>query len=780
MRPFFSSRTLSAPFLTLLAALPFATLAADDAHPGKVIYQKLCVECHGEDGRGAPPHFEEPLRGNRTVAWLAKRIDRTMPEDDEDACVGEDAEAVADYIYHAFYSPQARAGEELVKRDFSRLTVPQFQNSLTDIFAHFQWRPDRPETAEHGLAATYYGGGNFGRRNTDQKGAERNAINFSRLDPQISFNFGENSPEPKLYDAQEFSMRWEGSLIAEDTGTYEFVIKTNNGARLFLNNDSEAFIDGSVSSGTDVREETASIFLLGGRAYPVKIEFFKYKETHASIELLWKTPNGVMEVVPPHHLSPTRTREWFVTSASFPADDSSFGYARGTTVSRAWLDGIQHAANAAADYAFDQLDRLAGTNEKDEQRTEKLRAFSRRFASIAYRRPLDDTLAAQLIDPHFEKAGRPEVAVKRVIMEVITSPHFLYPDLSEASPPDAHTVASRLALALWDSLPDKDLLAQAEAGRLQDPDQVEKQARRMLDDPRSRHKLREFFHHWLELKDINSIAKDPDAFPDLDEAVLSDLRRSLEMFVDDIVWNGSSDYRELLRADHMILNNRLANFLGLPSVGEGFKRVALPDSRRAGVITHPYLLASFSYFRDTSPIHRGVFLTRSIVGRTLMPPPEAIDFDHARFDPDLTMREKVTEITRPTSCMGCHVDINPLGFTLESFDAVGRWREIDNKKPVDTTSDFINDDGETIQISTARDVAEFAISSDSSKRAFIRQLFHHTIKQPIAAFGHDRADHLFKRFDSSGYQVRQLLLETALVAATHEAFGETPKETASN
>jgi hypothetical protein len=200
---------------------------------------------------------------------------------------------------------------------------------------------------------------------------------------------------------------------------------------------------------------------------------------------------------------------------------------------------------------------------------------------------------------------------------------------------------------------------------------------------------------------------------------------------------------------------------------ESFHKVEFDKSQRAGVLTHPYLLSTFAYHKSSSPIHRGVFLTRNIIGRALKPPPAAIQFMDGRFDPKLTMREKVTELTSATACMGCHVIINPLGFSLEHFDAVGRYRTEDNKKPVDASSDFPTVDGDTIRITGARDVAQFAVTSPEAHRGFVRQLFQHMIKQPVQAYGPDRVERLRTSFEKSDFNIQKLVAEIVTVAATH-------------
>jgi len=312
------------------------------------------------------------------------------------------------------------------------------------------------------------------------------------------------------------------------------------------------------------------------------------------------------------------------------------------------------------------------------------------------------------------------------------------------------------------------LLTAAKEGTLRTPQQIAAQTQRMLKDAHARSKIDEFFRHWLEMERATEMSKDGKTFPDFTDTVLADLRTSLEMFVDDIVWSQKSDYRQLLLADYLYLNGRLAKLYGadLPEDSD-FQKVSFNPKLRTGVITHPYLLSVFAYHKSSSPIHRGVFLTRNIVGRALKPPPMAIQFMDDRFDPSLTMREKVAELTRPAACQGCHSVINPLGFSLEHYDAVGRFRTTDNQKPVNATSEYTTQDGKTVRLNGPRDVAEYAARSKDAQLAFIQQLFHHIVKQPAAAYGPDTLERLRRSFAKSDYNIQQLVVEIVKTSVLH-------------
>lgn len=596
---------------------------------------------------------------------------------------------------------------------------------------------------------------------------QRKTVQFDRLDGQIAFHFGTDSPDKARMIPEEFQLRWDGCVVAPETGLYEFSVKTENGVRLFINDTDKAFIDGWVTPGPTVREEKKSIFLVGGRAYRLMLEHFKFKEQSASIELWWKPPHGMKEILPARYLRSDKPQPKMIVATNFPADDRSVGYERGSTISKAWDQAVTDAALTTAEYIDKHLDRLAGTKPDAPDRASKLQQFATDFVETAYCRPLTEDLRRRAVDAQFASAKSPEIAVKRVVLLTLKSPRFLYPSLREEEKLDAYSVASRLALDLWDSLPDRFMIKAVKDGKLATRDQVQAQARHMISDSRTKAKLQGFFHHWLDLEHAENTAKDPKAFPGFNTDVLADLRESLLEFIDQVVWSEKSDYRELLRADYLLLNDRLAKFYGQQVQGDSFQRVSFDPKQRAGVVTHPYLLSSMAYSRQTSPIHRGVFLTRNIVGMSLKPPPMAVAFEDSHFNPSLTMREKITELTRNTSCMSCHSLINPLGFSLENFDAIGRWRTKDNNKPVNPITEFHTEEGKTIRLTGPRDIVNYVADNPSGHRAFIRHLFNHTVKQQIPAYGPKVLDKLQASFAASSCHIQKILVEIALIDALH-------------
>ncbi len=340
---------------------------------------------------------------------------------------------------------------------------------------------------------------------------------------------------------------------------------------------------------------------------------------------------------------------------------------------------------------------------------------------------------------------------------VLHSPRFLYREIGGGR--DAYDTASRLSFGLWDSLPDPELLQAAAGGKLASREEVARQAERMLGDLRTRAKVREFFLQWLKVDPAPDLSKDPRRFAGFDRAVASDLRTSLELFLEDVVWGESSDFRQLLLADTLYLNGRLARFYGANLPPDAlFQKVSLDPRERAGVLTHPYLLATFAYTGTSSPIHRGVFMARGVLGRVLSPPPEAFAPLPPDLHPNLTTRERVALQTRPQACQACHGMINPLGFTLEHFDAVGRYRDKENGKPIDATGTYQTRTGNVLSFSGARELARFLAASEETHDAFVEHLFHYLVKQPVRAFGPHKATELRQSFIKDGCNIRKLMV----------------------
>ncbi len=749
-------------------SLATAALAAD--HPGLAIYREHCGRCHGETG-GGTTDVPAPLVGDRSVNQLAAYIDETMPEDDPSLVTGKAARQVAEYMHGAFYSAVARDRNRPARVELSRLTVRQYQNTVADLIASFRGRGPGVDD-RRGLKGEYFHGRDFDRGKS---------LVYEQIDPQVNFHFGVEGPDPERFLPNRFAIRWMGSIVPPETGTYGIVVRTEHSARLALNTawHEPPLIDAYVKSGNET-EYRASIFLLGGRAYPLKLEFSKANQgvdntkhkplTNASIELLWKPPHGLLEPVPERCLIPHEAPTVFVLETPFPPDDKSIGYERGTTISQEWYAATTAAAVETADYCLEQAEHLAGTKRDAPDRADKLRKFAARFAERAFRRPLSPELTALVIDRPFADAPDLDAALKRSLLLTLGSPRFLYREADAAAGmTDPFDTAARLSFGLWDSIPDQPLWDAAAKHQLATPEQVRKQAERMVQDRRTRAKVRDFLFGWLRVDLGPEITKDGKEFSAFSPEIAADLRTSLELFLDDAVWR-AGDFRRLFTDDEVYINGRLAPLYGatLPP-DEPFRRVRLDDGRRGGLLSHPYMMSVLSYASATSPIHRGVFLARSVLGNTLKPPQEAIAPLSPDQHPDLTTRERVALQTKAVACQTCHTMINPLGFALEEFDAIGRYRDSELRggtaKPIDPAGSYLPREGPVARFRGARELAAYVATSRDTPEAFVQTLFHALVKQPARAWGPDTLEGLRQSFVASGFSIPRLLVDIMTVAA---------------
>ena len=739
---------------------------------GEAIYQAKCASCHGIKGEGKTESYPHPLVGDRSIGELTEYISKSMPEDKPGTCVGEEALRVSQFIHETFYSSTAQARNKPVRLELSRLTVRQYRNAIADMLTQFQGGGSSDRRS--GLVGEYF-------KSRNVWGNDRV---IERIDPLVSFDFADKSPDAADPDGakiepHEFAIKWNGSVYAPDTGEYQFVVRTDQATRLWINDLKRPLVDAYVKSGSDTVHR-GTMELVGGRYYPLRLEFSKAAQgvkdekvkerppAKASIFLEWKRPHRVEEVVPARYLIAGQVAPVCVVSSPFPPDDRSLGWERATTISREWDQASTEAAMEVASYISSHVSRLTGTKKDAPDRDVKLKAFCERFAELAFRRPLTAEQSQLYVERQFAESADAEMAMNRVILLVLKSPRFLYREV-DGSPlhaNDPYHVASRISFGLWDSIPDSTLLQAASNGELTTREQIVAQAERMLPDDRTTSKLREFFLRWLKIDRVPDLSKDPEKYADFSDSVANDLRTSLELFLDEVLTSDASDFRSLLLSEELYLNGRLAKFYGLELPEDAaFQKASLDTGERAGVLTHPYLMTGFAYSATSSPIHRGVFVARSVLGRTLRPPPEAVTPLAPQLEPDLTTRDRVALQTSPANCQSCHAMINPLGFTMEHFDTVGRFRKEENGKPIVATGSYRTRQGDTVQFNGVRDLAKFLAESPETHAAFVEQLFHGIIKQPIQAYGVDTKESLREAFVRDNFQIRKLLLQIIATSA---------------
>ncbi|MCZ6491100.1 MAG: DUF1592 domain-containing protein, partial [Acidobacteria bacterium] len=247
-------------------------------------------------------------------------------------------------------------------------------------------------------------------------------------------------------------------------------------------------------------------------------------------------------------------------------------------------------------------------------------------------------------------------------------------------------LASRLSFFLWSSIPDDQLLGLAERGKLSDPAVLEQQVMRMLADSRSKALAGNFTEQWLGLRKLATVSPDPKVFPGFDDNLREALQQETKLFAESIAREDRS-VLDFLRADYTFLNERLARHYGIQKVyGSGFRRVTLADDARKGLLGQGSILTVTSYANRTSPTLRGKWVLENILGTPPPPPPPnvpSLKEENGGNGRVLTMRERLEQHRVNPACAACHARMDPLGFALDNFDAIGRWRTIEGTTPVD-------------------------------------------------------------------------------------------------
>lgn len=330
-----------------------------------------------------------------------------------------------------------------------------------------------------------------------------------------------------------------------------------------------------------------------------------------------------------------------------------------------------------------------------QQTTACAQTIIRTFARRAFRRPVTAAETAQfgkLYALARQQGDSFQEGIATALQGVLVSPHFLFRvEREPAAKPygqiSQYELASRLSYFLWSSMPDDELLTAAGAGRLRQPAVLQAQVKRMLRDPKARALVENFAGQWLQFRNIEVMKPDPGKFPDFDDAVRYAMRRETELFFEEMV-REDGNVLDILDAKHTYLNERLARFYGIEGItGPEFRRVDMSKSPRGGgVLAHGSILTISSYSTRTSPVLRGKWILENLLNSPPPPPPPAVpSLDDSKAGETASLRVQMEAHRKNPACASCHSRMDPLGFGLENFDAVGGWRTMDGKFPVDAT-----------------------------------------------------------------------------------------------
>ena len=385
-----------------------------------------------------------------------------------------------------------------------------------------------------------------------------------------------------------------------------------------------------------------------------------------------------------------------------------------------------------------------------------------RLAPRAFRRPLTGPESTQYRD----LAAADLVGA---LQAVLVSPHFLY--RSELGVPAGdrfqltpHETATALSYALVGTTPSDALLAAAAAGELDDAAGRERWARTLLADPRARDQLGEMVLQWVGGQDVLTVDKRADLYPGFDAPVRRALAMETRRFGAHVAFDGSHRFADLLVADYTVLDAQAAAFYGTPATG----RVPYTDGRRAGVLGHASLLATTAHSDQTSPIRRGLLVRRNLLCEELPPPPPFAGGVPA-VDPHATTRERFAMHTANPQCASCHKFIDGVGFGLEHFDPVGRWRDTDAGAAIDASGDLTDVErlgsNTSARYATVPELAAILAGSKAAPSCFARQYLRYTrgLHETLA----QRCDRLWleQKWAESGHDLRDLIVQSVLSPA---------------
>ena len=305
------------------------------------------------------------------------------------------------------------------------------------------------------------------------------------------------------------------------------------------------------------------------------------------------------------------------------------------------------------------------------------------LARRAYRRPVTDDEVDGLM--HFvQQAETIDQGMQLALQAILVSPRFLF-RIEPAGSLDDFQFAARLSYFLWSSMPDEELFQVAAQRRLRDPEILRAQIHRMLLDPKSRALVENFGGQWLQTRNLDNLQPDPSKFPQFTNELRRDMQQETRLFLQSII-RDERPVSDFLSANYTFLNQRLAAFYGVPNVeGAEFRRVDLPpDSHRGGILTLASVLTVSSYPARTSPVIRGKWILENLLDSAPPPPPPNVPkLDETALGVTATMRQRLEQHRSNPACRGCHARMDPLGFSLENYDAIGQWRTHDGDLPID-------------------------------------------------------------------------------------------------
>ncbi|MCU1274416.1 MAG: hypothetical protein JWO48_1847 [Bryobacterales bacterium] len=418
-----------------------------------------------------------------------------------------------------------------------------------------------------------------------------------------------------------------------------------------------------------------------------------------------------------------------------------------------------------------------------QHRPECARLIVAELARRAYRDPVTDEQIAALVrfvDMAQKHGDSFEQGIRVALKAILVSPHFLFRienDPNPNNPAASHRVddfelASRLSYFLWSSMPDEKLFRLAGEHKLHKADVVTAQVRRMLLDPKSVALVDNFAGQWLELRNLDSVKPDPDRFPNFDEDLRKAMREETRLFFGAVIQEDRS-ILDFIDGKFTFLNERLAKHYGIPGVaGPEFRRVALTGDERSGILTQASVLTVSSYPTRTSPVLRGKWILDNLLNDPPPPPPPGVpNLNETDIGTTASLRQQLEQHRANPACASCHTRMDPLGFGLENYDAIGQWRSQDGKFKIDSTGTLPG--GKTFVTP-----AELKVILKSDRDAFARclteKMLTYALGRGLERYDQPAVNLMCRRLAAGDYRFSRLVLEIVRSLPFEMRRGEDP------
>ncbi len=493
----------------------------------------------------------------------------------------------------------------------------------------------------------------------------------------------------------------------------------------------------------------------------------------------------------------------FQPADDFPADDSGYGFDNigdVLSLSPVLLEKYMGAAekvlnaavaspaaangqvNSSAPERSGAYNRIFISQPTPETRLACARTIITNFATRAYRRPITSQEQERLV-ALFRSLDAPdqsfEESVKMVLEAVLVSPQFLFRgelqpapgDSQTARPVDEYALASRLSYFLWSSMPDEELFSQAEHRTLRR--NLDSQVKRMIQDPKAGALVSNFAGQWLQLRNLDLVCPDPARFPAFNDALRKSMRRETELFFSHILQENRSVF-EFFGANYSFVDERLAQLYGIPGVkGDEFRLVNPKRPERGGLLTQASILTITSNPTRTSPVKRGKWVLENMLAAPPPPPPPNVPpLQEHKTALDGTLRQRMEQHRSDPNCMACHSRMDPIGFGLENYDAIGAWRGKDEGQPIDASGKLVS--GEAFNGPAELKAILLKKKRDDFVRCLSEKMLTYALGRGLEYYDKCAVDKIRKNLARDGYRFRTLILEIARSAPFQMMRGEEP------